>query len=58
MHCRELDEREDSWGGPELRDLESRLRKLETQRLTSGQTSSFSGGFQKLEQQGTRRPPS
>jgi len=55
---RELDEREDSWGGPELRDLESRLRKLETQRLTSGQTSSFSGGFQKLEQQGTRRPPS
>jgi len=55
---RELDEREDSWGGPELRDLESRLRKLETQRLTSGQTSSFSGGFQKLEQQGSRRPPS
>jgi hypothetical protein len=55
---RDLDEREDSWGGPELRDLESRLRKLETQRLTGGQASSFSGGFQKLEQQGTRRPPS
>jgi hypothetical protein len=54
---RELDEREDSWGGPELRDLESRLRKLETQRLAGGQTSSFSGGIQKLEQQGTRRPP-
>lgn len=55
---RELDEREDGWGGPELRDLESRLRRLETQRLTGGeQTRSFSGGFQKLEQEGTRRPP-
>ena len=54
---RELDEREDSWGGPELRDLESRLRRLETQRPSGGQASSFSGGFQKLEQQGTRRPP-
>jgi hypothetical protein len=54
---RELDEREDSWGGPELRDLESRLRRLETQRLSGGQGSSFSGGIQKLGPQGTRRPP-
>jgi len=54
---RELDEREDGWGGPELRDLESRLRRLETQRLTGGeQTRSFSGGFKKLEQEGTRKP--
>ena len=35
---RELDEREDGWGGPEFRDLESRLRRLETQRLTGDQT--------------------
>jgi hypothetical protein len=53
---RELDEREDSWGGPEIRDLESRLRRLETQRLTGDQTRSFSGGFKKLEQEGTRKP--
>ena len=53
---RELDEREDGWGGPELRDLESRLRRLETQRLTGDQTRSFSGGFRKLEQEGTRKP--
>ena len=53
---RELDEREDSWGGPEIRDLESRLRRLETQRLTGDQTRSFSGGFRKLEQEGTRKP--
>ena len=54
---RELDEREDSWGGPEIRDLESRLRRLETQRLTGEQTTrSFSGGFKKLEQEGTRKP--
>ena len=53
---RELDEREDGWGGPEFRDLESRLRRLETQRLTGDQTRSFSGGFKKLEQEGTRKP--
>jgi hypothetical protein len=54
---RELDEREDSWGGPEIRDLESRLRRLETQRLSGDQTTrSFSGGFKKLEQEGTRKP--
>lgn len=54
---RELDEREDGWGGPELRDLESRLRRLETQRLTGDQARSFSGGFRRLEQEGTRKPP-
>ena len=54
---RELDEREDGWGGPDLHELESRLRRLETQRQT-GQTGSFSGGFRRLEQQGSRRPPS
>ena len=53
---RELDEREDSWGGPEIRDLESRLRRLETQRLSDDQTRSFSEGFRKLEQEGTRKP--
>jgi uncharacterized protein (DUF3084 family) len=53
---RELDEREDSWGGPEIRDLESRLRRLETQRLTGEPTRSFSGGFRKLEEEGTRKP--
>ena len=54
---RELDEREDGWGGPDLHALESRLRRLETQRQ-SGQTGSFSGGFRRLEQEGTRHPPS
>ena len=54
---RELDEREDSWGGPDLQELESRLRRLETQRQL-GQTGTFSGGFRRLEQEGARRPPS
>ena len=54
---RELDEREDGWGGPEIRDLESRLRRLETQRYAGEQTRSFSGGFRRLEEQGTRKPP-
>lgn len=54
---RELDEREDGWGGPELRDFESRLRRLETQRLSGGQTGTFSGGFRRLEQEGSRKPP-
>ena len=53
---RELDEREDGWGGAELRDLESRLRRLEAQRPAGGQTGTFSGGFRKLEQEGTRKP--
>jgi uncharacterized protein (DUF3084 family) len=54
---RELDEREDGWGGPDLHELESRLRRLETQRQ-SAPTGSFSGGFRRLEQEGSRRPPS
>ena len=55
---RELDEREDGWGGLDMQELESRLRRLETQRSAIEQTRSFSGGFRKLEQDGTRRPPS
>ena len=55
---RELDEREDGWGGLDMRELESRLRRLETQRNALEQTRSFSGGFRKLEQDGTRHPPS
>jgi hypothetical protein len=54
----ELDEREDGWGGgTDLHVLESRLRRLETQRQAT-QTGSFSGGFRRLEQEGTRHPPS
>jgi uncharacterized protein (DUF3084 family) len=55
---RELDEREDGRSGPDIHELESRLRRLETQRTAGEQTRSFSGGFRKLEQDGTRRPPS
>jgi hypothetical protein len=54
---RELDEREDGWGGPDMHELEARLRKLESQHGPLGRTASFSGGFKKLEQEGTRRPP-
>jgi hypothetical protein len=54
---RELDEREDGWGNSDLHELESRLRRLETQRQTT-QTGSFSAGFRRLEQEGSRRPPS
>ena len=54
---RELDEREDGWGGPDLHELESRLRRLDTQRQAA-QAGSFSGGFRRLEQEGTRHPPS
>jgi len=54
---RDLDEREDGWGGPDMRELETRLRRLETQREALAQTQGFSGGFRKLEQEGTRRPP-
>lgn len=52
---RELDEREDGkgqWAGPELSELEARLRRLE-QRQPGEQTLGFSGGLRKLEQ-GTR----
>jgi DNA repair exonuclease SbcCD ATPase subunit len=52
---REHDEREDGWGSADVRELETRLRRLETQRTVSSQ--GFSGGFKKLEQDGTRRPP-
>jgi DNA repair exonuclease SbcCD ATPase subunit len=55
---RDLDEREDGWGGPDVRELEARLRKLESQRTALGQTQGFSGGFRRLEQDGARRPPS
>jgi chromosome segregation ATPase len=54
---RELDEREDAWGGPDVHALEARLRRLETQRLAVDRTRGFSGGFRRLEQEGTRRPP-
>lgn len=53
---RELDEREDAWGGPDMHELEARLRKLETGGPI-GRTGTFSGGFKKLAQEGTRRPP-
>jgi hypothetical protein len=55
---RELDERDDGWGGADVRELEARLRRLETQRTAPGGTPGFSGGFRRLEQEGTRRPPS
>ena len=55
---RELDEREDGWGGADMRELEARLRRLETQRTAVGQAQGFSGGFRRLEQEGARRPPS
>jgi hypothetical protein len=54
---RELDEREDAWGGPDMHELETRLRKLETQGGPIGKTGTFSGGFKKLAQEGARRPP-
>ena len=55
---RELDEREDGWGGPDMRELEARLRRLETHRTALGETQGFSGGFRKLSQEGAHRPPS
>jgi len=56
---RELGERDDGWGGgPDMHEVEARLRRLESQRTTSEQTRSFSGGFRKLEQEGSRRPES
>lgn len=53
---RELDEREDGvggWSNPELTEMEARLRKLEQQQ-PGEQTLGFSGGFKKLQQEGTR----
>ena len=52
---RELDDREDGkgkWTGPELSEMEARLRRLE-QHQPGEQTLGFSGGLRKLEQ-GTR----
>jgi len=52
---RELDDREDGkgqWAGPEISEVEARLRRLE-QRQPGEQTLGFSGGLRKLEQ-GTR----
>jgi hypothetical protein len=52
---RELDDREDGkgqWAGPELSEMEARLRRLEQQQ-PGEQTLGFSGGLRKLEQ-GTR----
>ena len=52
---RELDDREDGkgqWAGPEISEVEARLRRLE-QRQPGEQTFGFSGGLRKLEQ-GTR----
>jgi hypothetical protein len=54
---RELDERDDGWGGPEMHELEARLRRLERHGAPGEGSRSFSGGFRRLEQQGTRRPP-
>lgn len=54
---RDLDEREDGWGGLDLHELEARLRNLERTRAAVEHARSFSGGFRKLEQHGTRRPP-
>jgi hypothetical protein len=51
---RELDEREDGWGAPDLGDLETRLRRLETSQHGRSEQPGFSGGFRKLQQQGTR----
>ena len=62
---RELDQREDvSDARPEVAELEARLRKLEQRPVTVpppqpalDDTQGFSGGFRKLQEQGTRRRP-
>ena len=63
---RELDEREDvADSQPEVVELEARLRKLEQQRAIPAaapqpaveDTQGFSGGFKRLQEQGTRRRP-
>lgn len=57
---REMDEREDVAGASprQLSELEARLKRLEQQQpLPPGEeTQGFSGGFRKLQQQGTRAP--
>ncbi len=53
----ELDDREDGagrWAGPELTELEERLRRLE-QRRPGEETLGFSGGLRRL-QEGSKRP--
>ena len=66
---KELDEREDvADATPEVAELETRLRRLEQQRSTMPpppttapaveDTQGFSGGFRRLQDQGTRRRPS
>jgi len=54
---RELDERVDGTGPftkPELTELEARLRRLEQGGSAGEQTLGFSGGFRKLQHEGTR----
>ena len=57
---RELDEREDGWGGPDVRELESRLRRLETQRTAlgadAGASAAASAGSNRKAPAGLRRP--
>jgi len=63
---RELDQLEDAADAhPEVAELEARLRKLEQRPVSVpppqpalDDTQGFSGGFRKLQEQGTRRPPS
>jgi uncharacterized protein (DUF3084 family) len=62
---KELDQREDvADARPEVTELEARLRRLEAQRAVPAapqpqvdDTQGFSGGFKKLQDQGTRRRP-
>jgi uncharacterized protein (DUF3084 family) len=58
---RELDGRDDAaWGRPEVAELEARLRRLEQheRRAPSVEdTQGFSGGFRRLQEEGTRRAP-
>ena len=64
---RELDDREDvADASPEVAELEARLRRLEQQRSmpppppaapSLEDTQGFSGGFKRLQDQGTRRRP-
>lgn len=51
---RELSEREDGWGGNDLHELESRLRRLEQQKPAAPAPAGFSTGMKKLEKQGKR----
>ena len=64
---KELDDREDvADASPEVAELEARLRRLEQQRSmppapaqapSVEDTQGFSGGFRRLQDQGTRRRP-